>query len=197
MVPGPVAVSDYPGAWQGWPASLLALRFPGLVRVARQGASHGSGHFAALAQPRAFAAEAARSVEAMVEATADATADARAAANAKAKAEVNANAGPVQPRSANKKSTYSSSTYSSSSSGSSGHGPPASAGKYGTSTSRGGEQRAAHGAVERGPPDLATKTAKHPAGTLMYNPELHGSKRPKGGVYRPKEAWKPQELFAR
>jgi len=181
-----VAVSDYPGAQWRWPASLLALRFPQLVRVARQDASNplGSGHLAALEQPHAFAAQVARSVEAM----AQAAADARVAA---AQETAPAKGARAPPRSAAKTSTYGSSVGSSSS------GPSATAGQYGSATSRGGPQRAAHGAVELGPPDLSTKTAKHPAGTLMYNPELHGSQRPKGGVYTPKEASKPQALLAR
>ena len=182
-----MAVSDYPGARWRWPASLLALRFPGLVRVARQDASQplGGGHFAALEQPHDFAAQVARSVEAM----ADAAADARVAAAQETA--LLAQGARAPPRSAAKTSTYGSSVGSSSS------GPSAAAGQYGSATSRGGPQRAAHGAVELGPPDLSTKTAKHPAGTLMYNPELHGSQRPKGGVYTPKEASKPQALLAR
>lgn len=207
-MPGPIAVSDFPGDQHRWPAPLLALRFPNLARLARQEATSGrNSRFAALDQPRDFAAEVARSVEAMVEVQIAAEAAARKAAEVAAAASTNTTttkSARSMKSSSSSKSTKTKPSQatdikkSASSSSSGGRIPPANVGKYRAAGSRDGTTpRAAHGNVEWGPPDLSTKTAKYPAGTLMYDPDLHGSKRPKDGVFRPKETWKPLDVFSR
>ena len=213
VVPGPVAVSDYPGDQHRWPAPLLALRFPNLARVARQETASGrNSRFAALDQPRDFAAEVARSVEAMVEVRLATEAAAREEAEAAAESDARTNAQTAKSTRSAETSTSSKSSRakplhgadfkqgssSSSSSSKDGRSPPTNVGMYrAAGTLDGSSPRAAHGNVAWGPPDLSTKTAKYPAGTLMYDPDLHGSKRPKDGVFRPKETWKPLDVFSR